>query len=257
MTVAILSDIHGNLAALERVLEECDALGVKRILCLGDVIGYGPDPVAVTQIAMQRFEVSLLGNHEEALITGKHRFNKYAAAAIDWTREQITAASTSRGWFARDGVDYMQWYRKRRPVDWFGDWLLVHGSIYDPVHDYVEQIQDPEAFIDLIDTLENDFEGFSVCLAGHNHVPFLATRLGCMYPHDGHRTFTLPEGEKAYVCIGSVGQPRDGDNRASFVTIEENRVTYHRLVYDIEVTMGKIIEAGLPDYLAKRLRRGR
>ena len=257
MPVAVLSDIHGNLAALERVLQECDTLGVDKILCLGDVIGYGPDPVAVTNIAMDRFSVSLMGNHEEALVTNKHRFNPYAAAAIDWTRERLMEASSPRGWFGRDGTDYLHWYRKRKPVDWFESWLLVHGSIYDPVHDYVDQVQNPDQFVDLIDTLENDFEGFSVCLAGHNHLPFLATRLGCLYPHDQHRTFTLPDNEKAYVCIGSVGQPRDGDARASFVTIDENRVTYHRLEYDIKATQKKILDVGLPPFLADRLAAGR
>ena len=93
-------------------------------------------------------------------------------------------------------------------------------------------------------------------MAGHNHIPFLATRLGCLYPHDDHSTFRLPENEKAYVCIGSVGQPRDRDSRASFVTIDGNQITYHRIEYDIAATQDKIMAVGLPEFLAERLSRG-
>ena len=116
--IAILSDIHGNLEALNVVLERCEQLGVTEYLCLGDVIGYGPDPVAVTQIAMEKFKITLLGNHEEALITGKHRFNPYAAQAIDWTRAELQRASTSSisRLFKKDAIDYMSCIKSGNPL---------------------------------------------------------------------------------------------------------------------------------------------
>ena len=113
--LAILSDIHGNLEALTAVLDECERIGVKRYMCLGDVIGYGPDPLAVSEIAVDKFPVCLMGNHEEALVTGKHRFNPYAAQAIDWTRQQLEGTTLTR-LFKRNHRDFMKWYTERKTI---------------------------------------------------------------------------------------------------------------------------------------------
>lgn len=246
--IAILSDIHANSEALAVVLDECDRLGVKQFLCLGDVIGYGPDPVAVSRIAKERFAVSLLGNHEEALVTGKHRFNPHAAQAINWTRQQIKEAS--------DGPALWDWFAARKPFAVKGRLLTVHGSIYDPVHDYVDEPENPIEAQQMIDTLNKDFSGFDICFAGHNHTPFMATTVGIMVPHDGHHVFRMPKGHKAYVCVGSVGQPRDRDIRASFATLDGEELTFHRLRYDVEATQAKIRKAGLNEFLAERLGEG-
>lgn len=257
MTIAIVSDIHSNLEALTVVLERCEALGVSEIRCLGDVIGYGPDPVAVTDIAMQRFAVSLMGNHEEALVTGKHRFNPYAAQAIDWTRSQLKGGSKITKMFGREpSVDRLGWYGQRKSFQLLDNHLLVHGSIYDPVHDYVDEPENPVEAEQMIETLEGDFAGFDICFAGHNHTPFMATRIGTLFPHDAHNTFVIPKGHKAYVCVGSVGQPRDNDTRASFATLDGDRLSFHRLEYDVASTQRKILEAGLHEFLAERLGEG-
>lgn len=246
--IAIISDIHSNLEALSVVLERCEKLGVKQYLCLGDVIGYGPDPVAVGKIASEKFTVSLLGNHEEALVTGKHRFNPHAAQAIDWTRRQIKADST--------GEKLWKWFSARKPFAVKGPLLLVHGSIYDPVHDYVDEPENPVEAQQMIDTLNKDFSGFDICFAGHNHTPFMATTLGIMVPHDAHHVFRMPKGHKAYICVGSVGQPRDRDTRLSFATLDGEELTFHRLAYDRETTKRKIRAAGLNEFLAERLDEG-
>jgi diadenosine tetraphosphatase ApaH/serine/threonine PP2A family protein phosphatase len=213
---------------------------------LGDVIGYGPDPVAVAKIAQTRFAVSLMGNHEEALVTGKHRFNPHAAQAIDWTRRCLTAA----------GGDIIPWFKERKTFALRGRLLLVHGSIYDPVHDYVDEPENPIEAEAMISTLSSDFSGFDICFAGHNHTPFLATTMGVMVPHDAHRTFRVPKGHKAYVCVGSVGQPRDRDVRSSFATFDGEALTFHRLAYDVATTQAKIRAAGLNGFLAERLGEG-
>jgi predicted phosphodiesterase len=253
--LAIISDIHGNLEALEAVLEECERLGVQRYLCLGDVIGYGPDPLAVSEIAMDRFPICLMGNHEEALITGRHRFNPYAAQAIDWTRQQLEGSGISR-FFRKSHHDFMTWYQQRKPFVLHQQMLMVHGSIYDPVHDYVDEPENPLEAEQMIATLERDFAGFDICWAGHNHTPFLATRVGTFIPHNAHRQFRLPQGEKAYVCVGSVGQPRDRDTRASFATLDGEILTFHRLRYDLQKTQDKILRVGLHPFLAERLGEG-
>lgn len=258
MTIAIVSDIHANLEALSVVLAKCDELGVSEIRCLGDVIGYGPDPVAVTDLAMERFSVSLMGNHEEALVTGKHRFNPYAAQAIDWTRAQLSGGGNKITKMFNKGVrpSRMAWYEERKPFELIDNHLLVHGSIYDPVHDYVDEPENPVEAEQMIETLERDFAGFDICFAGHNHTPFMATRVGTLFPHDAHNSFRIPPGHKAYVCVGSVGQPRDNDIRASFATIDGDRLTFHRLSYDVPTTQSKIINAGLHEFLAERLGEG-
>jgi predicted phosphodiesterase len=243
--IAIVSDIHSNLEAFTRVLEECERLGVDQFLCLGDVIGYGPDPLPVAREASKRFAVSLLGNHEEALVTGKHRFNPHAAQAINWTRQQIQPDKTLWAWFA-----------ERKPFAVKGRLLMVHGSIYDPVHDYVDEPENPVEAQQMIDTLNSDFSGFDICFAGHNHTPFMATTMGTMVPHDGHRQFRVPKGHKVYVCVGSVGQPRDRDPRLSFATLDGDLLTFHRLEYDLETTQAKIRKAGLNEFLAERLGEG-
>jgi predicted phosphodiesterase len=246
--IAIVSDLHSNLEATEAVMDHCLKLGVKQFVCLGDVIGYGPDPLAVCRIAQKHFSASLMGNHEEALVTGKHRFNPLAARAIDWTREVLGGVS---------GNDApLPWFKERSPFVLKGNLLLVHGSIYDPVHDYVDEPENPVESQQMIETLNRDFSGFDICFAGHNHTPFLATTVGIMIPHDGHRTFRIPKGHKAYVCVGSVGQPRDRDKRASFATLDDDRLTFHRLDYDIRKTQDKIIKAGLSRFLAERLAEG-
>ena len=246
--IAILSDIHSNWEALEAVMERCAGLGVKEYLCLGDVIGYGPDPLAVAQVVSQHFQVSQMGNHEEALVTAKHRFNPHAAHAINWTREQIKGAS--------DGGKLWEWFAQRKPFAVKNRLLMVHGSIYDPVHDYVDEPENPVEAQQMIDTLNRDFSGFDICFAGHNHTPFMATTVGIMVPHDGHPSFRLPKGHKAYVCVGSVGQPRDRDVRASFATLDDETLTFHRLNYDVAKTQDKIRAAGLNEFLAERLGEG-
>jgi predicted phosphodiesterase len=244
--IAIVSDLHANLEAVEVVMAECARLGVTRIFCLGDVIGYGPDPLAVSRLAMERFEVSLMGNHEEALVTSRHRFNPHAAQAIDWTRRTLRAA----------GGGVLEWFAERRPFALKDNVLLVHGSIYDPVHDYVDEPENPIEANQMIETLSKDFSGFDLCFAGHNHTPFLATTLGVMIPHDRHRTFRIPKGHKAYICVGSVGQPRDRDTRLSFATLDGENLTFHRLPSAVATTQAKIRAAGLNEFLAERLGEG-
>ena len=253
--IAIVSDIHSNLAALEAVLEVCEQKGVSTIYCLGDVIGYGPEPATVAQIARDRFEIVLMGNHEEALVTGKHRFNPYAAKAIDWTRQQLGGNSLTR-LFRSGDPDLIGWFKERKTFELRDRFLLVHGSIYDPVHDYVDEPENPIEAQQMIDTLSRDFTGFEICFAGHNHTPFVSTQVGTFFPHDGHASFRIPKGHKAYVCVGSVGQPRDRDSRSSFAILDDEELTYYRVRYDIDRTQKAILDAGLHPFLAERLAMG-
>lgn len=246
-SICVLSDIHGNLAALEAVLERLDELGVKKIFSLGDTVGYGPQPVECLRIARSKFEVMLMGNHEYAASTKDWAcFNPVAAQAISWTRDQLVDAGE---------IDSL----KNLPSSVHkGAALYVHGSVHDPIHDYVleKDRSGLSSFDAVAGDLEKEFKGFNLCFVGHNHQPFLCTQEGFIHPHDDFREFQIT-GEKLYVCVGSVGQPRDGDPRSCFVIYDGERVTYHRVTYPVEVTSQLILDSALPDYLAKRIVVGR
>ncbi|MFO1052333.1 MAG: metallophosphoesterase family protein [Planctomycetota bacterium] len=249
---ALISDIHSNTEALESVLAEIRRLGETRILCLGDVIGYGPQPRETLLRVIEVCELSLLGNHENGCMQYASDFNPKARAAIDWTREQLNRRDRPRDenfklWTYLDGMK-----KEHRE----GPALYVHGSPRDPVKEYIVP-KDAEDRAKMQECFARMGEA-RVCFVGHSHVPGV-------YPESGG--FLAPaqleggwpiERERAIVNIGSVGQPRDGDPRASFVTFDGKVARFHRVAYDHPATMAKIRGvAELPDYLADRLAQGR
>jgi predicted phosphodiesterase len=245
--ICVLSDIHGNLAALKAVLEQLEKLGVKRYYTLGDTVGYGPFPVECFRLVRDCFDLMLMGNHEYAAF---HRawqdFNPLATKAIRWTREQLEAAGE---------LVHLEPLTSSKQV---GNALFVHGNVHDPLNAYVRErdARGLSSFDEVAKELERDFQDFDLCFVGHNHQPFLCTNEGFIHPHERMHEFKIT-GEKLYVCVGSVGQPRDGDPRACFVIYNGDRVTYHRVHYDVQSTVDAIRAAGLPEPLAQRLLVGR
>lgn len=238
MRYAILADIHGNLPALEAVLSDIEGRGgVDEIWCLGDIVGYGPDPHSCIELLRQYKHVCVAGNHDWAAIgkLGVDDFNPYAAAAALWTARQLSTSD----------IDYLKSLPLRLVK---GDFTLVHGSPREPIWEYI--LSPLEAAV--------NFEYFSTpfCLVGHSHVPLL-------FRSNGQMTY-LPEKmaleEKPLILNpGGVGQPRDGDPRASYAIYDEGeKVFYHfRIPYDIATTQRRMMEAGLPLPLALRLSYGR
>lgn len=253
--LAFISDIHSNMEALGVCLQEIDRLGCRRIVCLGDVIGYGPEPRAALATVMQRAEFSLLGNHEHGAMFYASDFNPRARAAIDWTRDQLSRRDCPRDENMRFW-NYLDGMRKEHRE---GSMLFVHGSPRDPVREYLvprdahDKQKMDECFAKMGDA--------NLCFVGHSHVPGVYLRSGAfLIPADIGMAW--PVTEQAIVNIGSVGQPRDGDPRASFVTYDGDgsggTVRFHRLEYDVATTMAKIRAIPeLPDYLADRLSQGR
>lgn len=250
--IAFISDIHSNTEALGECFDEIDRLGVDRVLCLGDVIGYGPEPRATLLTVIERCELSLLGNHEQGCMFYASDFNPKARQAIDWTRDQLNRRDcpreeNSKLWNFLDGMK--ETYRDE-------DFLLVHGSPRDPVKEYlVPKDSADEAKMKGCFDLFGDAK---LCFVGHSHVPGVYTEGQLYRPPsefpDGYR----PGGERAMINIGSVGQPRDGDTRASFVTYDGEVVRFHRVEYDHAATAAKIRAIPeLPEYLADRLGQGR
>lgn len=247
--IAIISDVHGNLEALQAVLARIDELGVEAIYSLGDVVGYGPDPEACVLLTAERCRLRLMGNHEYAMDNTNlgFAFNVVAQKSIDWTRKRLYKAGLL------DRIHGLQ------PNHQEGDALFVHGSARDALREYVLETDEKgySNFDEMVESIKQDFNSFRLCFVGHNHKPFLATAEGFLHPHDGLNEFQVLQEEKLYVSVGSVGQPRDLDPRACFVTFEDSKVIYHRVRYPFEVTAEKIRSHGLPGVLADRLAMGK
>lgn len=239
MRVAVLSDIHSNIVALDAVLRH--AGDVDGIWHLGDVVGYGPEPDAVVGRLTERGATGVRGNHDAAAIGGPEIdwFNPEARSAAEWTRD--TMSSASRAWLS----DLPQ----QRTVDGV---TLVHGSPRDPLREYVTDHEAAGENMELLDTQHG--------LHGHTHVPvaWMATpdRVALVRAED---TTTLKLGAyRTLLNPGSVGQPRDGDPRAAYLVLDLDlgRVSWHRVAYDIEPVQAAIRAAGLPARLAARLALG-
>jgi len=254
---AIISDIHGNLAALETALEHIDGQGIKRILCLGDVVGYGPRPVECLDLVKASCEINTCGNHDVAVLTQGFGFNKYALDAINWTRDQIRP-----GPLAVAGNRIRWGYLAGLPVSYTeGRILFVHASPRDPVVEYVLESDCDPAGLGPSEKLIDIFSRFEwLCFIGHTHQAGVFTgdfrHLRPVQLPEGR--YVVPEDGKAIINVGSIGQPRDGDWRSCYVTVEGNVVQYHRVEYDVERTMAEIRAVDMLDErLAARLKMGR
>jgi predicted phosphodiesterase len=248
---AIISDLHSNTEALTAVLARLDSEGVERVLCLGDVVGYGPDPERCIDIVMDTCDLTLCGNHDEALLRGAQDFNPVARQVIEYNRRTLKPGLLA------GGVKRARWrFIEGLPATHReGDLLMVHGSPRDPIHEYIMKTD----VIFVPDKIQDIFEHFEgLCFVGHTHFPGVFTEdLQFRDPPQLERRFEW-KGEKAIVNVGSVGQPRDGDNRASCVVVEDGTVRFLRVEYDIAAVQRKIFEnPNIPDLCGHRLEIGK
>jgi len=237
----ILGDIHGNLEALETVIEHAEKNGAERYVSVGDVVGYGANPKECVEKLRELECPTVAGNHDYA-VTGKldvEFFNSYAKSAVLWTRAQLN-----------DGE--MNWLKALRLVQVVNDNItLVHGSLNFPdMFDYIQTSYDAYLSLEALKT--------RLCFLGHSHVP-VSFFSGPAVSYSLSQEIDLTGFEKALVNVGSVGQPRDENPKAccALYDEEEQLVTLTRLDYDIEKAASKIVAAGLPEILAERLHHGR
>ncbi|NUQ35565.1 MAG: metallophosphoesterase family protein [Planctomycetaceae bacterium] len=253
MEIALISDLHANIEALDATLKDIEAQGVKKIFCLGDIIDYGPNPCEVLDIAIARFELNILGNHEEALMMVAEDFNERAMRSVDWTRDTINDPDVPRDkrhayWNFLDGLAKSRYAKQ-------GENLFLHGSPRQPTRDYVfpKDVKNTEK-------MQQIFAGFKggvrYCFCGHSHIPGIYTAKG-QYAHPGKikgGEVDLSKFDKLLINIGSVGQPRDNDTRASYVILYDQRVVFRRVEYDFHATANKLRDIKrLPSFLAERL----
>ena len=244
MLVLIISDIHANLVALEAVLADARQFPYEAIWCLGDIVGYGPEPEKCISRIRTLGATTVVGNHDWAVAgrMGISDFNPEAGRAVKWTRAQLGAES----------IAWLSDLPSRPQV--VGDFTLTHGSPRDPVWEYVLQPRVARTNLDHIDT--------SFCLVGHTHVPALyilegSSKMYALSPRPGQPR-PLAESERAILNPGSVGQPRDNDPRAAYAILDTTERTWLscRVAYPIEITQAHMRAAGLPDRLITRLSYG-
>mgnify|MGYP005833256163 CR=1 FL=1 len=249
MKRALISDIHSNLEALEAVLADIAQQGISEVYCLGDLVGYGPNPREVIDRAM-KCRVCLLGNHDQGAMFDPEGFNSGAERAIFWTRKELengagSAADRDRRW------EFLGALPRNHQE---GELLFVHGSARNPLNEYVfpEDIYNRRK-LDKIFALVPHY-----VFQGHTHVPGVFTQDGrFLSPEEIDHAYDLGE-PKVMINVGSVGQPRDGDPRACYVVLDDGRVEFRRVEYPIDRTIEKIYQIpDLDNFLGDRLRDGR
>jgi predicted phosphodiesterase len=247
---AVISDIHGNLEALEAVLEDIPE-EVDAIYCLGDVIGYGASPNECCELIRERGIPVISGNHDLAVTdpeTDLAWFNPVAAQAVEWTRDQITA----------DNASFL--YSLPREMEHRGA-FFVHGSVRDPD----EYILNSATAGDNLSVLKHEHPETPICFFGHTHVKAIAPFPQSQAPVGPSEPIDLSKDGPYLVNPGSVGQPRDGDVFASYVLAEGTEpdsertpsIAYRFVDYDLAGAQARIRDAGLPAVLADRLAQGR
>jgi predicted phosphodiesterase len=242
MRWGIFSDIHSNLEALEAVAKAYKSEGIDTYLCLGDVVGYGANPAECIQITRRLTRITIAGNHDWATagLFSLEYFNDWARKAVLWTQENIDSAN--RNFLAALRLVYKN-----------EDLVMVHGSLNQPEgFNYMTDFSEASKAFSLMNG--------SVCFIGHTHAVgvFIQDRQQRI-DYQGEVGFKLQEGCRYIVNVGSVGQPRDGNNKASFCIFDTKKqtVVVKRVNYDIKSAQEKIIAAGLPSFLAARLSMGR
>lgn len=256
---AVIGDIHSNLEALTVVLADIEKRGIKTIYCLGDVIGYGPNPKECLDLVIEKTKWCVMGNHDYATLYEPTNFNYGAEQASFWTRE---ALETEQHKESRD-----KWWRflgklpMRQTLTVKLDTTtaiidFVHASPRRPINEYIfpdDVYTNPIKVRVLFEQVRH------ICFIGHTHLPGVFLDEPDFYlPDELNDVYPIVENEKAIINIGSVGQPRDKDNRASYAYVDGNEVNFVRLPYDLETTAQKIMATEqLESFQAERLKEGR
>lgn len=244
MRIAVISDIHANLQALEAVLKDISKQKVEKILCLGDIVGYNANPSECLALVRSKASNIIAGNHDYAIVgkTDITEFNDHAREAVRWTTEKLDISEKK----------FLSSLPLTMTID---DVFIAHGTPKEPEKwRYM-------MFVNEIG-LNEQFRAFSkqICFVGHTHVPAVYIKksdgknFDIFYP-DREKTFELDERERYIVNIGSVGQPRDSDNRSCYVVLDKNmkKIFYRRVEYNIKKAAGSILASSMKAEIAEKL----
>ena len=245
MRCAVISDLHSNLEAFNAVLHHIDAAGVDTTICLGDIVGYNADPNGCIELVRERQIGSILGNHESWVcgFTSLDYLSSTVRQATLWTREQLS----------EENLTFLKGLPRKLPFD--DGALAVHGW----VNDTDRYILTPGDALANFELLSRDPLPYGLCFFGHTHLRKCYSLQDSTVLSHRDEALRLGEDSRYLVNPGSVGQPRDYDRRASFALYDTDipEVRFFRVDYDIETCCRKIIDAGLPEGLAERLKVGR
>ena len=254
MKRAIISDIHSNLEAFEEVLADIKQQEVSEVFCLGDLMGYGPNPIECLDLMMNLKtdkKVCLLGNHDQATMFDPEGFNSIAEEAIRWTRDQLEWTPDARRSMRWDFLGELPRYHQEN------GFMFVHGSPRNPLNEYVfsDDIIDEPKMGKLFGIIPK------YCFQGHTHVPGIFTQnRQYIRLQDLENGIYRLGSEKLMINVGSVGQPRDRDWRACYVVYDSdaNTIQYRRIEYDVEKTCKKICNIPhLDNFLGERIKLGK
>jgi predicted phosphodiesterase len=256
---AVISDIHSNLEALTTVLADIEKRGIKTIYCLGDVIGYGPNPSECLDLVIEKTNWCVMGNHDYATLYEPTNFNYGAEQASFWTREVLETEQQKPSrdkWWRFLGELPMRRTLKAKLGTNTAIIDFLHASPRKPINEYIfpdDVYTNPIKVRVLFEQVKH------ICFIGHTHLPGVFLDEPDFYlPDELDDVYPIVDDEKAIINIGSVGQPRDKDNRASYVYVDGNEVNFVRLQYDFETTAKKIMAIEqLDNFQAERLKEGR
>jgi len=240
---AVFGDVHSNLEAMQAVIEDARAQHVTDFVCLGDVVGYNADPRACIDLIRDIGAVTVRGNHDHYCSHDEFLddFQPLAANVISWTRRQL----------GEENVGWLQ----RLPLS-----RIMHACGMTTVHSTLDMPDRWGYVFDLLDAEAHfNYQTTPICFHGHTHVPVVFEKQSQIIRSDCPTHVKILFGTKYFINVGSVGQPRDGDPRSSYVIYvpKVKELEFRRVAYDVEAAAEKVLRAGLPDRLAERLRRGR
>jgi predicted phosphodiesterase len=240
LRLAVISDIHGNLEAFQKALEDIQGCHIDYVVCLGDMVGYGPNPEGVVQLIREKNIPTVMGNHELAILEPRYleRFNPLSQLSLYKTKNLLS----------HESIHFIRTLENQMIL---GDSLFVHGTPPDSVMTYLFELSSEEINTLFRTRAETKF------FVGHTHDLVLkGNDVNGIYSRSlTQEIFPFKTGQKYIVNVGSVGQPRDGNNRAKYVIWDQETETLEvRFIsYDIERTVQKILSLGLPEFHARRL----
>jgi len=237
---AVLSDVHSNLEALKSVLEDLKKRDIHDIYFIGDAVGYGPEPNECIKLLKTECNILLVGNHDWGVcgLTDIRYFNEYARAAIEWTMNVIN----------KDNIKALGEFPVRCELK-KEDITLVHSTPYEPEKwHYLFRLHDAEENFGY-------FDG-RICFIGHSHKPVIIEKLTSGELITDKKGTNIKPDSRYIINVGSIGQPRDGDPRASYVIVDDEKVEIARVKYNIEATQKKMTLEGLPLFLIERIALG-